>query len=34
MRADGSIILRSDDENDISNGFTKNNGVNKNIKCY
>ena len=34
IRADGSIILRSDDENDISNGFTENNGVNKSIKCY
>ena len=34
IRADGSIILRSNNENDISNGFTKNNGVNKSIKCY
>lgn len=32
--ADGSIILRSDDENDISNGFIENNGINKSIKCY
>jgi hypothetical protein len=34
VRADGSIILRSDDENDISNGFIENNGINKSIKCY
>lgn len=34
VRADGSTILRSDDENDISNGFVKNNGSNKSVKCY
>lgn len=34
MRADGSIILRSYDENDIINGFTINTGINKDVKCY
>lgn len=34
MRADGSVILRSDDENDISNGFINNTGINKSVKCY
>lgn len=34
IRADGSVILRSDDENDISNGFINNIGINKSVKCY
>jgi len=34
VRADGNIILRSNDENDISNGFIENNGINKSVKCY
>lgn len=34
IRTDGSVILRSDDESDIINGFKKNNGANKAVKCY
>ena len=34
IRADGSVILRSDDESDIIKGFIKNNGTNKGVKCY
>ncbi|MDI9215837.1 MULTISPECIES: hypothetical protein [Clostridium] len=34
IRADGSVILRSDDESDIINGFIKNNRANKGVKCY
>ncbi|MGL5085560.1 MAG: hypothetical protein ACRC68_07550 [Clostridium sp.] len=34
MSPGGSVILRSDDENDISNGFINNTGINKSVKCY
>ena len=34
VRVDGSIILRSYDERDISKGFIENNGINKSVKCY
>lgn len=34
MRADGSVILRSNDEKDINDGFINNTGINKSVKCY
>ena len=34
MRADGSVIVRSNDEKDINDGFINNTGINKSVKCY
>ena len=34
IRADGSVILRSNDKSDIRNGFINNIGINKGVKCY